>query len=131
MKISLPDVITPEVFFTAAITALVITFAIKTVWKSVKKLLRFPAELSFPARDTDRIIARCIDLFPTETVLFNGKSFRRGMKVRVTTTSRKTFEGSFIGLNADNIICVVSKNFITADVLDNIFNIEEISIITD
>ena len=49
------------------------------------------------------------------------------MKVKITTISKKTFEGILIGVNADKILCVIGKNNIKADLLDNIAEIIEIT----
>jgi len=45
------------------------------------------------------------------------------MKIRVTTLSNIIFEGTFLGLNNDNFICVLTENNLTADIMDNISEI--------
>jgi len=65
--------------------------------------------------DFARLLAHCRSIFPVESVTFQGETFTRGMKVRVTFGGRKAFEGEFIGLNADDIICIVARDGVATD----------------
>lgn len=123
----LREFLTPLNTIAVLVTALFVTLIIKGVWRRLKTMLKYPAQFSFSSKDIDRIIERCNDLFPKQTLLFKGKSFKRGMRVRVTTLSKKTFEGELVGVNSDNILCVITKSSIAADVLENICVIEEIA----
>ncbi|MBS4959828.1 MAG: hypothetical protein KHZ62_03285 [Clostridiales bacterium] len=67
---------------------------------------------------------RCINLFPIDTVTFDGESFTRGMKIRVTTFQEKVFEGRLIGKNNKNVICVLNGHNIIAHSLNKISHID-------
>ena len=68
--------------------------------------------------------AHCRKMFPLENVSFQGRTFTRGMTVRITLSVDKTLEGELIGMNADRIVCVVSKEAVAADRLDYIKALE-------
>lgn len=106
-----------------AVAAFFITWIILRVSKIFRFFTVSLKMVDYEAGDINRIIQKCCQLFPNETVLFHGKKFTRGMIVKVTTRAEKTFEGKLIGLNNENIICVLTKNHIAADILDNIADI--------
>jgi len=74
--------------------------------------------------DFARLLAHCRSIFPVESVTFQGETFTRGMKVRITFGGRKAFEGEFIGLNADNIICIVARDAVATDKLAEVKMLE-------
>ncbi|MCL2565247.1 MAG: hypothetical protein FWE24_05480 [Defluviitaleaceae bacterium] len=76
------------------------------------------------APDLERILKKCYDMFPTEILHFRGEIYKRGMNIRMVTTQNKTFEGKFLGLNSDNMICLMTKGFIIAQALKNIEQME-------
>jgi len=111
----------------AGILAVIFTWLITNITKIYRAVKKRPVQFGFQPRDIGRIIQKCCALFPYEIVQFHGETFRRGMKVRVTTISNKIFEGKLIGLNSENIVCVLTESFIAADMLDNITDIVIIS----
>jgi hypothetical protein len=62
-------------------------------------------------------------MFPKTIFDFGGKTYTRGMLIRITTHAENTIEGRFLGLNEDNIICVITKTQISAEILDSILEI--------
>lgn len=111
-----------NVFLAMAIAAVVTFIAIK-IWGVLKFAFKYPAELPFSPVNLKQVVERCCLLFPMETIIFRGQSFRRGMKVKITTISKKTFEGQLIGINADNVLCIIAKGIIAADILEHIIDI--------
>ena len=79
------------------------------------------------AEDFELLVAHCRELFPIETVTLHEQVFRRGMVVRMTLRGNQLFEGELIGLNADNIICVISRQAVAADKLESVKALEIVS----
>ena len=77
-------------------------------------------------KDMEKILQKCYDLFPKEILQFDGEIYRRGMKVRIITSQNKIFEGKFLGLNNDNMICLMTRKFIIAHAVKNIDEIENL-----
>lgn len=76
------------------------------------------------APDLEFILKKCYDLFPTEILQFRGKVYKRGMNIRLVTNQNKIFEGKFLGLNSDDMICLMTRGFIIAQALKNIEEME-------
>jgi hypothetical protein len=55
---------------------------------------------------------------------FRGETYRRGMNIRLVTTQSKIIEGKFLGLNHDNMICLMTRGLIIAQALKNIEQME-------
>jgi hypothetical protein len=71
------------------------------------------------------LMDRCYALFPIETVQFRGETFTRGMMVRVRTISC-TFEGRLLGSNDRDVVGVLTRRKIAADLLENIEEIVKV-----
>ncbi|MDR1540878.1 MAG: hypothetical protein LBU32_23320 [Clostridiales bacterium] len=104
----------------AALLALVFTWIILGLGGIVRSALSKPSNLDYRPKDMSKILAKCYHLFPEEKILFHGETFTRGMKVRVTTSQHKIFEGQLIGLNNDKMLCVLTSRYIVAHELDKI-----------
>lgn len=110
-------------FLFCAVFAFIITWVVLRISRIFRFFTVGFNPIGYRTGDVNKIIQKCYKLFPNETVLFKGKTFTRGMIVKVTTMAQKTFEGRLIGLNSENIICVLTKSHIAADILDNISEI--------
>jgi len=77
----------------------------------------------FRERQIIKIAERCHVMFPNTSVEFGGKTFIRGTIIRVTTRANTTFEGVFMGRSDNDVICVMTKIQVAADILDNILEI--------
>jgi hypothetical protein len=104
----------------AAAIAFFITWFIQNIANAVKILSTRSVELGRSSGDLQGIIERCYFLFPEDIIHFQGKIFKRGMNVRVTTVQHKIFEGELIGLNNENMLCVLTQKYIVAQELDKI-----------
>ncbi|MDR2650673.1 MAG: hypothetical protein LBB94_13300 [Clostridiales bacterium] len=71
-------------------------------------------------RDIGKILQRCYRLFPMDIIQFRGETFHRGMRVHVTTSQKKDFEGQLIGLSKENMICVLTSRYIIAQELSKV-----------
>ena len=98
----------------AAVIAFVIWAIIEFI-RSVKVVKK-----TFGEVDMARVMERCHELFPIETILFRGAEFQRGMRIRITTTQKTIIEGELIGMNKIQMICIRTKNQIIAHQLDKI-----------
>ena len=57
-------------------------------------------------------------------VQFNGETYKRGMKLKIITLQKKSFEGEFIGCNERNMLCILTNKYIIAHEITNIQEIE-------
>lgn len=108
-------------FLLAAITALIVVWIVRGISKRVKFVKMPPEELRNIY--AEKMAQWCRLMFPQTTLSFGGQTFTRGMQIRVITRENRTFEGSFIGINEDNAICVMTETKLEADILDNILEI--------
>jgi len=110
-------------FLLAAVAAIVLVWFVRQITKAKRFFGMTPEE--YRTMQINRIIQRCYLLFPKTTFCFDGRTFKRGMLIRVTTRTQ-TFEGRLMGLNDDNVFCVLTQIHVAADILDNIMEIMEL-----
>lgn len=72
------------------------------------------------AEDAGRVQEKCQELFPIESVTFQGRQFQRGMKIKITTIKKNVIEGELIGMNQVNLICIKTNTKIIAHQLEKI-----------
>jgi len=106
----------------AAALAFILTTIITNIWERFIITRKYQGHANYRARDIGKILQRCYRLFPTDIIQFNGMTFRRGMKVHVTTSQMKDFEGQLIGMSKENMICVLTNRYIIAQQLSKIRN---------
>jgi len=106
----------------AAVPAFIITVLVIEVWEILRVRRGHAAPLNYQAKDIRKILQRCYRLFPSDIIQFNGMTFRRGMKVHVTTNQMKDFEGRLIGMSKENMICILTNKYIIAHELTKIKN---------
>ena len=104
----------------AAILALFVTWIINSVSKMITMVVTRSTELGYRPSETEAVLRRCYSMFPIDSMRFNGALFQRGMHVQVTTNRNRVIEGEFIGINGDNMLCLITPNTIIAHELDNI-----------
>jgi len=102
-------------YFYAAVLAFFVTYIFMR-FKNLKKAINNKDELEMNINSVDKksIMERCTRMFPIETISFNGKVFKKGMTVRITTLQKKVFQGEFIGKNDLDIICILTNKHIIA-----------------
>jgi hypothetical protein len=109
----------------AAGLALVITWVIRMFSALFKVVITRSTEFEFPLKNKSDIMERCYEMFPTDHMLFNGETFRRGMHVCVITLRQKRYEGRFMGINRENMVCLMTERSVVAQELDTIEDIWE------
>ena len=95
----------------------------KTI-KTIKQ--RQMISMDYKIVDLDKLMAKCHELFPINTVYFRGKAFHRGMRVRITTIQKKVIEGEIIGKSKMDLLCIKTQNQIIAHDLDKIEEMEQL-----
>lgn len=121
------SLLTTDDIFYAAIGAILITWTIRFILK-LRKLMKNPMSILGPTEDIRVVVQKCYKLFPKDIVDFNGETYKRGMKLKITTLQSKIFEGEFIGCNERNMLCLLTNKHIIAH---EITNIQEIQIIDE
>jgi len=104
----------------AALLALVITWLIGAGSKVMRVVITRSTELGFNPVDIDLVLQRCYGMFPIPSVSFNGAIFHRGMSVRAVTSKERVIEGRFVGINKDNMLCILTPSSVIAQELDSI-----------
>ena len=95
--------------------------------KSIKAIKqRQMISMDYKIMDMEKIIEKCRELFPIDTVHFHGKSFHSGMRIRITTIQKKIIEGELIGKSKMDLLCIRTKNQIIAHEMDKIEEIEQL-----
>lgn len=117
------DALTIEDIVYAALLALFLTWMITTISNAFKIVISHPTEFDYNPQDLAKLLQKCYVLFPRDSILFHGQTFKRGMKVRVVTIREKIFEGQLIGSNSDNMLCVLTGKNLIAQELDDISDI--------
>ena len=103
----------------AAVLAFLATWIIKTFIRFFK-VINFLKNGAENMKEINSILQRCYNMFPKEIVQFNGKTFKRGSRVRMVTTQRKIIEGELVGMNSDSVICIITSSYIVAHDINNI-----------
>ena len=112
----------------AAIAAFAATYLI-TRFLRIRDIMK-RNELSVGYREIDirAVMEKCTAMFPNDTLYFKGSSFKRGMRIRITTMKKRIIEGELIGCNSMNMLCIITPQHIIAHEINKI---EEIQILGD
>ena len=100
------------------------------IWGILRFLLSFRqtgGRQTWGEVDMARVMERCREMFPIETILFRGAEFRRGMQVRIMTTQQNIIEGELIGMNKINMVCIRTRTQIIAHHLEKIQEMTRLS----
>ena len=119
------DVLTWQDVFLAACLAFVITYAIRSVWR--RKERKKENNAFTQSMKMGDVFEKCRELFPIPELNFDGKKYKRGMRLRLKTVRGQCMEGEFIGMNRVDLICLRSHNQIIAYQLEKIEEIEDIT----
>ena len=104
-----------------------IVLKISSLKQSIKKVKqRQMISMDYKIVDLERLMAKCRELFPIDTVYFQGRVFHRGMKIRITTIQKKVIEGELIGKTKMDLLCIRTQNQIIAHDLDKIEQMEQL-----
>jgi hypothetical protein len=122
VNLSIP--LTAQDIILAAGAALALTWLINALSRLFRSVVNRSTEFDYTPQTRDFMLEKCYALFPTEYLRFNDELFKRGMQVRVFTYRNKQIEGQFIGVNDDNMICVMTQRRVVAQELTMIEEIE-------
>ena len=111
-----------DVFY-AAILAFFLTWVILSLIKIFRVVTTRTSEFDYRPGDMSRVLEKCYALFPRDIVQFQGKTYTRGMMVRVTTDQNRSITGQLVGLNNENILCLVTNRYIVAQEMEKIDSI--------
>ena len=78
------------------------------------------------AEELETLMQNCYQLFPVEHLKWEGVTFRRGNTLRIKTTTSAAIEGQFIGLNGDNMLCLMTDNSVIAQEMGTIEDIQQV-----
>ncbi|MBM6830124.1 hypothetical protein H9X85_10915 [Anaerotignum lactatifermentans] len=100
------------------------------VWALVEKWIAFAKSRknrrTFGEVDMMRVMERCREMFPIETVSFHGDLFQRGTRVRIVTTQENIIEGELVGMNRIQMVCIRTQTQIIAHQLNKIQDMRRI-----
>ena len=113
-------------FIFAALLALFLTWLFKLLLRMFKLVVNRSTEFDYSPHDQESVLEKCYLLFPRESFRFENEIFQRGMQVRISTYRNKVLEGQFVGMNDDNMVCIMTKYRVVAQELDMIENIVEL-----
>lgn len=111
----------------AAIVSLIFTWVIKS-FISIWKVIKNPGTIEIKKYESEiaTLLQKCYNLFPKDIIQFRGKTFKRGMNIRIVTNQHKTIEGKLIGMNNQDILCIITQKYIIAHEISNIEDITNI-----
>ena len=112
----------------AALLAFMITVLINYLPKIIKAVRFVNTELMLNRSDISQtdlknILNKCYLMFPNDNFKYMDETIQRGMKIKITTDQNKIFEGEFLGLNNQKVLCMLTSSFLVAHALDNIISI--------
>ena len=94
--------------------------------KEIKKMKhRQMISVDYKIVDIEKLLLKCRELFPIDTVYFHGRTFHSGMRVKITTMQKTVIIGEIIGKNKMDLLCIKTQNQIIAHALDKIEEIEQ------
>jgi len=123
---NLPLSLTDVLF--AAFLATVIALIIKVAGKMFRALFAGSTILSHGSKvltpkQLEAVIKRCRRLFPIESLVWDGTTFKSGSTLRMVNDRDEIFEGEFLGINNDNMVCLVTAECIVAQQINAIAEI--------
>jgi len=73
----------------------------------------------------EAVIQNCYRLFPIDSLDWDGTTFRRGHILRIITSNSTAIEGEFIGLNNEDMVCLVTNDSVIAQEINTISEIKK------
>ena len=74
----------------------------------------------------EEVMQNCYKLFPIDSLSWDGTKFERGSILRVVNSNAIAIEGKFIGLNDENMLCIMTNNSVIAQEIGTISEIVRI-----
>jgi len=73
----------------------------------------------------EAVLKNCYKLFPIDSLSWNGTLFKRGNELKVITPNAH-FTGEFIGVNDDDMLCLMTNHSVIAHEIRTIQDIQTI-----
>lgn len=106
----------------AALIAAVFTVVLEFLLHRYSPTFAYSSVFEYDSNNVECVKRTCYTLFPKDMVKFRGNMYERGAYLLITTSLGK-FEGSLIGQNYDNMICLITPTHIIAQDLGSIKDI--------
>ncbi|MEY8319722.1 hypothetical protein AAK894_01420 [Lachnospiraceae bacterium 46-61] len=123
------DTLTIYDWIFTAIVAYFVTSMILNITNFIKGIKRMKhrqmISMDYRIVDFEKLLSKCRELFPIDTVYFHGRIFRSGMRVKITTMQKTIIIGEIIGKNKMDLLCIKTQNQIIAHALDKIEEMEQ------
>lgn len=110
--------------FDEVIYCLIIAFFLTIIIKAFIFFKSIDIELEYPLKNSKDFLENAYKFFPKETIKFRGKIYERGTNIKILLNSSKVYEGEFIGVNSNGVLCLITKDFITTIRIKNISDIK-------
>jgi hypothetical protein len=125
------DLLTLNDIVVAAFWTFIVFFIVRVLSRVFKMLFLRPGTFTLrpeqlEPRQMENVLENCYKLFPNENLIFAGATYKRGMFVRIITSKHNIIEGKFIGINDDNMMCLLTDNSVIAHEIRNITEIREV-----
>ena len=109
------DLLTWNDVFNAAFWAFVAVLLIRLFGRMFRAVVSRTMRYDFDPSRLEDVMRRFRQVFPIETLCFEGATIERGARIRITTNQQIQLEGEFIGTNHSNMVgimlpdCVVTQ----------------------
>ena len=116
----------------AAIWAFALVFIIRTVSRMFLRLVTRTTVLSLrpdqlEPEQLDAFLNKCYMLFPIDSFRWEGITFRRGNTLRIITSNNTAIEGRFIGINSDDMVCLMTNHSVVAQEIHTIEDVQNLT----
>lgn len=111
-------------FVYAAALSLVIFAMVKWLWFMFTKDSQKTKGGLYERMLKSGAYAKCEELFPKDTVVFNGKEFIKGRRVKITTLNQRILDGFLVGRDDEGRLCVITDRYAIVHNIDEIFEMD-------
>ena len=118
-------ILTPADFMYIAVAG----FFLTAIVIGINKLLKVPFKpviFAYQSEDEARVFQKCCQLFQKCSLRFDGTLFKRGTPIRIKTIHRHTIDGKFVGVDNDNVVCLMADCRVVTHDLKSIVGIKEV-----
>lgn len=102
------------------ILAIVLAFFITWILRFIAVYKKLSNECIYPKQRFYNLLKNFYEIFPEEHMSFKGEILKKGMKVKIITLRKNSYEGEIIGFNDKNVICIITKNAIVTNKTTNV-----------
>ena len=123
-----PTAITANDIVFALAVSLAATYMISRIKVKYRLIKSYGSiRIVYSSNNPKAVIKSCSDIFPRENFSFRGSLFKKGSTISVKTNENGTIIGCLIGVNDDNMICLITKRHIIAHELTHIISVAHVN----